>query len=139
MNKLCYYEGLEIDIMQSFFKLFITQAQCVQLQLGVFVLFFICFIVFQSSRVQPPSCMQYFAFLLSLGVSIFCVFCLQQWIEIMAPILPLDFKFILFFIGLGSNILIPSPIPTSNVSQCTSMIGSSSPSSNPIEYGLKTN
>jgi hypothetical protein len=57
----------------------------------------------------------------------------------MAPILPLDFKFILFFIGLGSNILIPSPIPTSNVSQCTSMIGSSSPSSNPIEYGLKTN
>jgi hypothetical protein len=55
----------------------------------------------------------------------------------MVPILSLDFKFILFFIGLGSSILIPSPIPTLNVSQCASMIGSSSPASNPIEYGLK--
>ncbi len=57
----------------------------------------------------------------------------------MAPILSLDFKFILFFIGSGSRILIPSPIPTSNVSQHASMIGSSSPSSNPIEFGPKTN
>jgi hypothetical protein len=51
----------------------------------------------------------------------------------MAPILSLYFKFILFFIGSGSSILIPSPIPILNVFQHVSMIGSSSPSFDPVE------
>jgi hypothetical protein len=51
----------------------------------------------------------------------------------MAPILPLDFKFISFFIGSSSSISIPSPIPTSNVSQHKSMIGFSSSSFDPAE------
>jgi hypothetical protein len=60
--------------------------------------------------------LQYFGILLNLEVSIFCVYYLQQRIEIMATILPLDFKFISFFIGSSSSILIPSLIPTLNVS-----------------------
>jgi hypothetical protein len=51
----------------------------------------------------------------------------------MAPILPLNFKFKLFFMGPSSSILIPFPIPTLNVSQYTSMLGSSSPSFNRVK------
>jgi hypothetical protein len=53
----------------------------------------------------------------------------------MAPVLLPNFKFRLFFMGFGSSISVPSPIPTSNVYQCVSTVGSSSPSSDPTKHG----
>jgi hypothetical protein len=52
-NKCCYYEGLEIDIMHSFFKFFIPQPPCVELHLGVFILFFYVFYCFPT--LQSPT------------------------------------------------------------------------------------
>lgn len=52
-NKCCYCEGLEIDIMHSFFKFFILQAPCVELHLGIFVLFFYALYCFP--KLQSPT------------------------------------------------------------------------------------
>jgi hypothetical protein len=48
----------------------------------------------------------------------------------MIPILLPNFKFKLFFMGLGFNVLIPFPIPTLNVFQYPSMLSSFYASSN---------
>jgi len=53
----------------------------------------------------------------------------------MVPILLPNFKFKSFFMGPSSNFLIPSPIPTLNVFQYDSMLGSSSPSIYRIKLG----
>ncbi len=53
----------------------------------------------------------------------------------MVPILLPNFKFKLFFIDLGFNILIPFPIPTLNVFQYASMLNSFAPSSNWVKLG----
>jgi len=53
----------------------------------------------------------------------------------MIPILSPNFKFKLFFMGPGFNILIPSPIPTLNVFQYVSMLSSFSPSFNWVKLG----
>jgi hypothetical protein len=51
------------------------------------------------------------------------------------PILSLNFKFKLFFISPSFNILIPFPIPTLNVFQYASMLGSFFPPFNCINLG----
>jgi len=75
-TKQCYCEGLEIDLMQSFFKLFISQHSVFELQLGVFVLFFEFSLLFSKALKSSPHVeLQYFGFLLNFKeLSIFCVF-----------------------------------------------------------------
>jgi hypothetical protein len=71
----CYCKGFKIDVMQSFFKLFIIQ-HVFALQCGVFLLFIKFVLLFSKALESSPQVeLQYFGFLLNFKeLSIFCVF-----------------------------------------------------------------
>lgn len=85
-----------------------------------------CFLFALLFSKAPESSLQitlpYFGILLSLRFLFFCVFHLQQRIEIMAPILLPGFKFRLFFMGSSCSILIPSPIWHASCVNTTSLL-----------------
>jgi len=77
----CYCEGLEIDVMQSFFKVSLFNHRVFKLQLGVFVLFFKFVLLFLKALKSSPHVeLQYFGFLLNLKKT-FNLLCLSSIIE----------------------------------------------------------